>query len=644
MQTAETLKKDLNPAQWEAVSHGEGPLLVIAGAGTGKTRTLTYRVAYLVQKGIPPEAILLLTFTRKAAQEMLRRAALLLDARCEQIIGGTFHHFALLMLRKFSRMASLPASFTILDRGDAEEIIGLLRNEQNLDRKELRFPRKQTILEMFSKSVNKCVPLKDVLRSYFPHFMHFEKELVFLFRRYQEYKARHAFLDYDDLLLYFNHILQERKGLAERISQSYRYLLVDEYQDTNKLQAEILRHLCLTHENLMVVGDDAQGIYSFRGANPQNIFDFPQLFPKAKIVRLEQNYRSTQPILDVANAVMQGAKQKMEKKLFNPSKPKGPPGMLIQAANERRQSEFVATKILELREEGIELQDIAVLFRSSFHSFDLEVELNKRNIPFIKFGGLKFIETAHIKDVICHLRLVLNPKDSLSLHRCLLLLEGVGPAYVRKAIEMMQQGGKLKDLPETGRSGESIQKLKQFFALADPRFPVADLLELTLDYYAPICKRKYDDYPKRLKDVEHLVHMAGSYERLDQFLAELALEPPEASQVGLLPADREKERLTLSTIHSAKGLEWHTVFIIWALDGKFPSAYAVLDETDLEEERRLMYVAITRAKERLYILYPSEIYDRTAGRILSMPSRFLEGEPEKNLQRMFYYPPLPSRL
>lgn len=638
-----TFSSELNPAQQEAVAHGEGPLLVIAGAGTGKTRTITFRAVSLVQRGISPQSILLLTFTRRAATEMLRRAALLLDERCEKILGGTFHHFALTQLRRFARELHLPPHFVILDRSDAEELVNMLRHELGVDKAARRFPKQRTILECFSKTVNRCAPLEETLERFYPQFAHFAKELTWLYRRYQAYKGEHAFFDYDDLLLYFNHIVKERPGIAEQVSRTFQYLLVDEYQDTNRLQAEILRNLCVTHQNIMVVGDDAQGIYSFRGANPRNIFDFPKIFPGTRIVRLEQNYRSTQPILNLANAVMQEATEKMEKKLFNPEKPTGRSPQLVATDDERAQSEFVTRSLLSLREEGIPLSEMAVLFRSSYQSFDLEIECNKCGIPYQKFGGLKFVETAHIKDVLCHLRLLLNPRDALSLHRVLLLCEGVGPAFVKEAVEHIRRGGAFQDLREPRRARESLQQLKSCFAQLSPELSPADAIQLIFPYYRGIAMAKYDDYPKRLRDIEHLVVLAENYSRLSDFLADLALNPPEASQVGVERGAREEEQLTLSTIHSAKGLEWRVVFVIWALEGKFPSSYAQDDVEELEEERRLMYVAITRAKDLLTICYPTSVYDRATGRWLTLPSRFLEGK-EACLEQNFAAPQLPRVL
>lgn len=613
---------DLNPQQLEAVRHGEGPLLVAAGAGTGKTRTLTYRVAHLVESGVAPSQILLLTFTRRAAEEMLRRATLLLDARFDQVVGGTFHHFANMVLRRYAEHAGLPPNFTILDRADSESIIGFLRRAVELPGPKQRFPRKETIQDLFSKAVNKCASLEDILARYAPHFLDFLEPLQELFLGYQKYKHDHHFLDYDDLLLRLNHLLRQREAIAQKLCERFRFICVDEYQDTNKLQAEILRHLCVAHENLTVVGDDAQSIYSFRGANFLNLIEFPKLFPRARVVPLERNYRSTQAVLDVANALMREARIKMDKTLYAAAEEAGPAPWLVQAVDERGQSWFVADKVLELREEGVPLSEMAVLFRSSYHAFDLEIELARRGIPYQKFGGMKFAETAHVKDVVSHLRVLVNPKDLLCWHRILLLVEGVGPSYTKKVLPDLERGLSPAELPEQKRNAVGIKELKSLFKALNKEAHPAQLMQQVITYYEPILKRIYDDHPKRLKDLEHLQVIAQNYRDLEVLLQDFALEPPDATQVGISPKDRDDELLALSTIHSAKGLEWDTVFIIWALEGKFPSAY-ISDLEEEEEERRLFYVAVTRAKRRLFISYPVGVYDRSTGSVLSLPSRFV---------------------
>ena len=438
-------RNELNPAQHEAATAMEGPLLIIAGAGTGKTRTLVYRVAHLIDQGVDPRSILLLTFTRRAAEEMLRRASLLIDSRCSQVAGGTFHSFANLVLRKSGRHIGLSPSFTIMDRPDSEDVIQLIRTEMGLNLKEKRFPRKQTVAEIFSMTLNKHTPLSDLLELEYPHLVDVNFELAELFRRYIDYKRTKSLVDYDDLLTGLRDLLADHAEVRQRLSDTYRFIMVDEYQDTNHLQAEIVRLLAATHDNVAVVGDDAQSIYSFRGANFRNIMDFPKHFPGARIIKLEENYRSTQPILNLTNEIIQRAKEGYEKRLFT-SKSSGARPKLVQAGSEQMQSQFVCQKILELREEGVPLWDIAVLFRSSFHSFDLEVELTRHKIPFVKRGGFQFMETTHVKDLLAHLRVLANPQDTISWNRILLLLEGIGPGAAKKS----PNGSSAAKMPSSG--------------------------------------------------------------------------------------------------------------------------------------------------------------------------------------------------
>ena len=627
-------EEDLNTAQLAVVMTLEGPILVIAGAGSGKTRTLVYRVARLIESGVPPQRILLLTFTRRAAQEMLKRAGLLLQASCDRVSGGTFHSTANTLLRKYGEAIGLGSSFTILDRSDAEDVIHLLRTSHGYNEKERRFPRKNTLAEIFSQSVNKMLPLEEVVMEDYSHFSQHIPDLVQLEKLYTHYKRQRMLLDYDDLLVRLLELLETQPSVRRRLSETYQYILVDEYQDTNKIQARIIRLLCDTHENIMVVGDDAQSIYSFRGANFRNIMDFPKEFPATRIFRLEENYRSIQPILDLTNEIINRAKEKYPKHLFT-RKGDGRLPALVQAENENFQSRFVCEKILELREEGVSLSDIAVLFRSSFHAFDLEIELARCNVPFVKRGGFKFIETAHVKDVLAHLRILTNSLDAVSWMRLLLLIEGVGPKKAHAIIgTISKEGDPLKALKGLiSRYPNEIQRglmdlVKALEAVTEDHMTPSEQIGFLYHYYFPILQRKYDDYPKRMKDLEHLHTITGRYQRLPEFLADMALEPPDESVSDVAGLDREDEKLVLSTIHSAKGLEWHTVFIIWALDGKFPSAYSFMTDEELEEERRLLYVAATRAKQGLFITYPINVYDKVLGSVLSKPTRFLDDIPK----------------
>ena len=419
----------------------------------------------------------------------------------------------------------------------------------------------------------------------------------------------------------------EDEGVRRTISSLYRYILVDEYQDTNRLQADIVRHLASTHQNVMVVGDDAQSIYAFRGATFKNIMEFPTLFPGTIIYKLEENYRSTQPILNLANTIIAAAAEKYSKHLFT-RKLDGPLPVLVEAAGENAQSRFIAQKILELREEGVPLSEMAVLFRSSFHSFDLEIELSRRGLPFIKRGGVKFIETAHVKDLLAHMRVVANPLDAVSWHRVLMLVEGVGPKKAQDVMAALVKSDKpyltLREMP--GRSGKGLKDLALTLeSLTESGYlRPAEQVNHIYEYYLPILKTQYDDYPKRMRDLDHLQTIAEGYQEVETFLSDLALEPPDGSVASVAATDRDDERLVLSTIHSAKGLEWQCVFVIWIVDGRFPSVYSFSEDEGLEEERRLFYVSVTRAKRHLYLTYPINVFDRGSGMILSKPSRFLD--------------------
>ena len=624
----------LNPQQLAAVTAGDGPALVIAGAGSGKTRTLVYRVAYLIDKGVDPAAILLVTFTRKSAQEMLNRAGLLIGARSERVAGGTFHSVANTLLRRYGKPIGLEPGFTILDRGDAEDLVGLLRAQLGLNEKDKRFPRKGTIVEIFSRCENTLECLDDVVLAEYAHFAEHLEALDKLKRAFETSKRQRQLLDYDDLLVKLRELLAHDPAARGAISRRFRYVLVDEYQDTNRLQADLIRKLASTHDNVMVVGDDSQSIYAFRGATFRNIMEFPDLFPGAIVYKLEENYRSTQPILNLANEIIRGAPEKYSKHLFT-RKLDGPLPALVQAAGENAQSRFIAQKILELREEGIPLDDMAVLFRSSFHSFDLEIELSKRDVPFVKRGGFKFIETAHVKDLMAHLRVVANPLDAVSWNRVLLLVDGVGPKKAQELIASLVRADRPDHRPldvlrgAGGRSSRALQDLARTLedAARMESLTPAEQVNEVYGYYLPLLKEQYDDYPKRIRDLEHLHTMAERYHSLEEFLSDLALEPPEQSVVDIEPAGRDDERLVLSTIHSAKGLEWQCVFVIWVVDGRFPSAYSFLTESELEEERRLLYVAVTRAKRHLFLTYPIHVYDKATGSILSKPSRFLDDVP-----------------
>jgi DNA helicase-2/ATP-dependent DNA helicase PcrA len=623
----------LNEAQLAAVTHRDGPLLVVAGAGSGKTRTLIYRVARLIESGVPPGAILLLTFTRRAAQEMLARVERLVGESSRAVAGGTFHSFANTVLRRFGGVMGLKPNFTILDRSDMEDVLNLLRTRVGLASRERRFPKKGTLAEVISMARNKQRDLKEEIELDFPHLLEHEAEIVELAAKYDEYKRERGILDYDDLLYRMLELLQQYQRAREQLSDTYRYIMIDEYQDTNLVQAELVRLLSMRHQNVMAVGDDAQSIYSFRGANFRNIMDFPRLFPNARIIKLEENYRSLQGILDVANEVISRAAEKYTKALFTRRKGEFRP-LLVRAQDEHMQSRFVAERILELREEGMELSEMAVLFRSSFHSFDLELELQRRDIPFIKRGGFKFIETAHIKDVLAHMRIVANPTDAVSWLRALTIVPGVGHRTAERAIEtLVSAPDPTKELARLAgaaapRAAGGFTRLSSLLkAIGVEGMSPADQLAIVLEYYLPLMRDAYpDDYPKRERDLEHFQNITQRYRSLEQMLADMALEPPNDSLDGVLATDEDEGYLTLSTIHSAKGLEWRVVFLIWAAEGRFPGPMSS-DFEELEEERRLMYVAGTRARDELYLIYPIHMFDRSRGFTLGRASRFLDDIP-----------------
>jgi len=624
--------ESLNDAQRAAVEHTTGPLLVIAGAGSGKTRTLTHRVARLVDGGVPPAAILLLTFTRKAAQEMLRRAACLLDQRCQRVSGGTFHSFSNLKLRQYGKVLGFSPDFAILDRTDAEDLIGLIRKETDGSARGRPLPRKNTLADIFSRAVNKGLTVDELIFRDYPHLSDQADILSGMSETYSQRKREHHFMDYDDLLVHFLRLLQDHPEVRRRISASHEYLMVDEYQDTNKVQAQILYHLTDANPNIMVVGDDSQSIYAFRGANFRNIIDFPDLFPGTRIIGLEENYRSTQPILNLTNIVIERAREKYSKHLFT-RRSGGSLPQAVETEDENTQSRFIVDLIRDSLRDGRRLRDTAVLFRAAFHSFDLEIELAREGIPFIKVGGFKFTESAHIKDVLAHLRVIANPYDRISWHRILQLLEKVGPRNAQRIYDrIVEAKSGLVGLWELELKNPELKRLQDLYrGLEAQSGSVAEAGAAVVQYYLPLLRRAFvDDHPRRAKDLEQLLSIMERYPRLEPFLTDMALEPPNTSTEDRLAAEAEQEedRLVLSTIHSAKGLEWGTVFIIWALDGRFPSLHALGSEEEIEEELRLMYVAATRAREALYFTYPRQAYDRAQGIVLNRPSRFIEEIPE----------------
>ncbi len=596
----------LNPSQLRAVTTLEGPVLVIAGAGSGKTRTLVYRVARLVETGNHPDNILLLTFTRKAASEMLERAAGLADPRCRQVSGGTFHSLAHRVLRVHAGLIGFDPLFTIMDRADMEEVVQSLVKDLHVAKGSVRFPKRSTLAGILSKAVNLQVPVETLVEEEFAQFLEYAPHLTKLGDAYKNYKRDNQLMDYDDLLLNLRTLLVEHEEIRRILAEQYRFIMVDEYQDTNGIQAEIIRWLAADHGNIMVVGDDSQSIYSFRGANFRNMFEFPALFPGTRVIKLEENYRSTQPILSFTNALMAGAGKKYTKCLTT-SRTGGEPPQAVDTRTDPEQAAFVRRLVQEQRERGRSLSDIAVLFRAAYHSFELELELSRHDIPFVKYGGFKFMESAHIKDLLAHLRVAANLEDAVSLGRVLRLVRNIGPGRSRAIAEWLKKNGletaRIAEWPGAGKSDKGLKKLASLIGdLSRPGRVPREAVEAAIVYYEPFLRERFDDFPKRLLDLQQLPDMASRYRSLRSFLDDMTLDPPTSSaDLEILPSP---DRLTLSTVHSAKGLEWPVVVIIWVMEGYFPSSRAYANEDDLEEERRLLYVAATRAKDELYLSYP----------------------------------------
>ena len=599
-------KQDLNRSQHEAVTHLDGPLLVVAGAGSGKTRTLVYRVAHLLELGILPENLLLLTFTRRASQEMLWRASLLLDESCQDVAGGTFHAMSNMLLRRYGYHIGYSPNFTIIDRSDAEGVINILKSSLSMSGAGKRFPTKRVILNMISKAVNRSTDLESLLYDEYEHLEEFLNDIILLQKHYKDFKVEHGLMDYDDLLVNLKRVLTENEQVREEVSQRFQYIMVDEYQDTNAIQAEIVRLMASTHNNVMAVGDDSQSIYSFRGADFRNIMDFPRIFPNTKVIKLEENYRSTQPILSMTNAIIEQADEKYTKTLFTKVEG-GKKPELYNAADAGEEAGYVAGRIEEMQKEGLPLKEMAVLFRSGFHSYKLEIELASRGILFEKRGGLKLTESAHIKDILSYFRILVNDQDNLSWNRILLLLDKIGPKTAQKILAVIKtsedQFAALAEYQAAPGWKKGVVDLAAvLLLLKDPVLTPVEQFEIISEYYRPIFERiYYDDYPKRSRDIEQLKTIIAGYESLAAFVDDTALDPPESVIV-----EDASDKLVLSTVHSAKGLEWDTVFIISLAEGKFPVSQALPGE-QWEEERRLLYVAATRAKRKLFMTYPREV-------------------------------------
>jgi DNA helicase II / ATP-dependent DNA helicase PcrA len=617
----------LNPQQRRAVEHGglpltdAGPLLIIAGAGSGKTSTLAHRVVHLIDDGADPRRIMLLTFSRRAAVEMTRRVGVILSdfgpgrgaAMADAMAwAGTFHSVGARLLRDYAEDIGLQRAFTIHDREDSADLINLVRHELGFSKTRERFPAKSTCLAIYSRAVNSELKLDEVLGSYFPWCAMWHDELRAIFAAYIELKQAQNVLDYDDLLLYWAHMMQE-PSIAEDVSARFDHVLVDEYQDTNRLQASVLLRLRPTGKGLTVVGDDAQSIYSFRAATVRNILDFPGHFsPPADVVTLEQNYRSTQPILAAANAVIGLAEERFTKNLWSERASAERP-QLVAVRDEADQALYVAEKVLENREAGVALKAQAVLFRASHHSGPLEVELTRRNIPFVKFGGLKFLEAAHIKDVLAVLRFAENPRDRVTGFRVIQLLPGIGPATAAKALgaiaelaDLVRALGEFKPPAAAAEHWPAFVETIRLVRSGAVGWPPE--LDLVRRWYEPHLERIHEDAVVRQADLLQLVQIASTYPSRERFLTELTLDPPEVTSDRAGEPLLDEDYLILSTIHSAKGQEWKSVFVLNAVDGCLPSDLAAGSSAEIEEERRLLYVAMTRAKDHLHVIVPQRFF------------------------------------
>ena len=651
---------ELNEQQLAAVTAPPGPILVIAGAGSGKTRTLTYRVAYLLENGIDPRNILLLTFTNKAAREMLNRVANLLPVDATGLWGGTFHSVGNRILRRHGTALGYSSGFTIMDREDQKDLINTVVASAGIDPKEIRFPKGDVLAEIFSFVVNTEMPLEGLLAEKFPYFLPLLEKIQDVRERYEKKKKATNSMDFDDLLQKTLLMVQQHERIAEIYRRQFQFILVDEYQDTNKIQADLVDVLARDHRNLMVVGDDAQSIYSWRGANFQNILEFPKRYPDAHVFKIEMNYRSVPEILEVANAAIAANVQQFRKHLSATRESKTLRPALVALNDGSEQAQFVSQRILELRDENVDLNDIAVLYRAHYHALELQLELSRRGIPYQITSGIRFFEQAHIKDVTSFIRFVANPRDEVAFNRMVKLLPGIGNRTAenlwqkwaantvaadddRGSSETASQAA-ISESGYTGyRSGERLLAMnvpakakKMWTQLAhtldeiapggEPNPPsemITSVVEAIYDDYAKV---NFPNYQLRREDLDQLAAFANQFKDVHEFLSQLALISNVDAEAAPVQAN-EKEAVNLSSVHQAKGLEFHTVFVIWLTDGMFPSSRSLDTRDALEEERRLFYVAITRARDELYLTYPHMRLSGGYGDVFQRPSRFLQEIP-----------------
>ena len=626
-------KKALNPEQLKVVTGAEGPSLVLAGAGSGKTRTLIYRVAYLLEKGIPPQNILLVTFTNKAAKNMQERIEGLLEAKPRRLWSGTFHHIGNRSLRLFAKDLGYRHNYNILDQEDSVDLLKVCIKNLNIKVHEERFPRPKVLRSIISYSVNSAKTIEETLERQHPYFLRFHDTIQKIKVEYDAKKISSSNMDYDDLLVKWLWLLKNVERARERFSKQFHYILVDEYQDTNRLQSAIIKELSGFHRNVLAVGDDAQAIYSFRGADVSNILRFPEEYPDAKIFKLESNYRSSPEILDLANDSISYNKNQFEKHLRavneNGTKP-----ALIEVRDMRAQSNFVAQRILELRDEGVELKDMAVLFRAHYQAAELEMEFTKRGIPFIVRGGIRFFEQAHIKDVLAHAKILTNPFDELSWLRALSIQSGIGTAYAGRVFNEFLSLGDLNKmtgkefgrfLPERSRKGlKNFKKIMNSIIGEGLEKSPDEVIRRIIDSgYADYVMTHFDNAKDRVDDLHELVNFAHDYKNIKTLLHDITLREPFKGET-ITGSPSHDEYIVLSTVHQAKGLEWKAVFMVGLCEGQFPHSKSKEDPLQLEEERRLFYVAATRTKSDLFLIHPITRYDYQMGTVISRKSLFLE--------------------
>jgi DNA helicase-2/ATP-dependent DNA helicase PcrA len=634
-------RNELNEQQFRVVTAKPSPALVVAGAGTGKTRTITYRVAYLIEQGVSPQRIVLATFTNRAAREMLKRVETLTGSQnVHRIWGGTFHRIANLILRRHAVSIGFDSNYSILDAEDAKDFINVCIEEAAIDTKAKRFPKPEVVQNIISYANNTDQPIEDVIIKKYPYFEMLSQQIKRVDFVYMERKKERNVMDYDDLLLNWKRLLIEKPDIANVYAEQFQHILVDEYQDTNKLQAELIDLLAVKHKNVMVVGDDAQSIFAWRGAEFTNIYEFPKRYPNAEIYKLEMNYRSTPEILGLANVSISNNRKQFPKTLEAVKRSKDWKPALVPCSDVEQQSAFVASRILELRDEGTSLEEIAVLYRSHYHSIELQLELTRRNIPYRVQSGVRFFEQAHIKDVISYLRIICNPRDELAWKRILKMIPSVGNQTANKIYESLAYSENpfalvkkedFKYQPRSKGNWQNFVGLLEKITSDDNRNRPAKQIELILtNGYEQYLEENYENAEARLEDLKGLAMYAAKYDSTEDFLSELALlsterfkEPTGIVGEDVIQGGEEDELLTLTSVHQAKGLEWKAVFMIWAAEGKFPSPRSLKEIDSEEEERRLWYVALTRAQDELYLTYPLMIVDYNRQTVLQKPSRFI---------------------